>query len=618
MLFFCLPVVVSPGSIASVVLQAPGNAIRNSWASYEIVESVQKSPVEWISRGPADQNDILNLRVVVKTDENRDLSRKLTAISSPQSSEYGHHLSQEELNTFVDPPAQSVDFITSWLSSVDGISSVKYINHTSSISFLGTVKAANNLLHADFGVYQMTQGGAAILRSLGYSLPEEIRQHVALVHPVTYFPAPRSVSSELRAKRSGPELQKESVLARDVSPILLAVCQTVTPTCIAALYNITYTPPVNTLASGSSLGVASFLENYINRTDVDSFIRKYGNSAETRANPGTFTVELVNNGTNHETLPGVEVTLDMEYSMPFTGSLPVVYYSVGGRPPTLGEQGQGLPQNRSYSEPYLEWLDSMLAKPDGEIPQVISISYTDTEPTVPRDSAIHVCDLFGRLALRGVSIIDASGDGGIAGQEDVPCISNDGQNRTIFLPTFPASCPWVTAVGSTSVVSNEQGSSFSSGGFSNYFPVPDYQFNSTPAYISSLNGQYIGLYNASGRGIPDVALYGCRYETENNNQSSGHYSGTSAGAPVSASMIALINDMRLREGKPVLGWLNPRLYAESSKGIWNDMVEGTSYGCGAMWNTTVGLGCGNWTWESGFFEVSEGFELMDDLTIFVS
>lgn len=133
--------------------------------------------------------------------------------------------------------------------------------------------------------------------------------------------------------------------------------------------------------------------------------------------------------------------------MPFTGPMPVVYYSVGGRSPTVGQDGQELPLNLSNSEPYLEWLQYMLAKPDGAIPQVISISYTDTEQTVPRDYAAHVCDLFGRLALRGVSIIDASGDGGVAGQDDVPCISNDGRNRTTFLPTFPASCPWVTAVG---------------------------------------------------------------------------------------------------------------------------------------------------------------------------
>jgi tripeptidyl-peptidase-1 len=134
----------------------------------------------------------------------------------------------------------------------------------------------------------------------------------------------------------------------------------------------------------------------------------------------------------------------------------------------------------------------------------------------------------------------------------------------------------------------EQGSSFSSGGFSNYFATPDYQLNATSAYIESLNGQYEGWYNKSGRGIPDIALYGSRYETENNGMSSGHHSGTSAGTPVFAAMIALVNDIRLRNGKPVLGWLNPMIYSQGLAEVWNDITVGNSYGCGEVWNATVG------------------------------
>ncbi|CZR56684.1 related to Tripeptidyl-peptidase sed2 [Phialocephala subalpina] len=572
---------------ASFVLGAPG-IVANTWGHYETVESIDQSPSEWTFRGPASDDDILSLRIVVKSEADQELATKLTAISSPESPEYGYHLSQEQLATFVAPKDETVELIASWLSSFNGISDIAFINHTSSISFLSTVKAANQLLKSKFGVFQMTKGGAAVTRSLQYSLPENIRQHVALVHPVTYFPTPQSRNVFWSSKRSASEIDKRPIISRDVSPEVLAACNTITPTCIAAFYNITYTPPTNTTASGSSLGVVGFLEQYINHTDITSFVRKYGNSPETRANPGSFTVELVNNGTNNESSAGIEATLDMEFSMPFTGSLPVVYYSVGGRPPTLGQDGQELPLNQSYAEPYLEWLQYMLAKPDGAIPQVISISYTDTEQTVPRDYAVHVCDLFGRLALRGVSIIDASGDGGVAGQDDVPCVSNDGQSRANFLPTFPASCPWVTSIGSTSVIIDEQGSSFSSGGFSNYFAVPDYQRNATESYIKTLNGQYEGLYNASGRGIPDVAVYGSRYETENNNVTSGHHSGTSAGTPVFASMIALINDIRLRNGKPVLGWLNPTLYSESIQDVWNDIRAGVSYGCDASWNASVG------------------------------
>lgn len=229
------------------------------------------------------------------------------------------------------------------------------------------------------------------------------------------------------------------------------------------------------------------------------------------------------------------------------------------------------------NEPYLDWLEYLLSKPPSSIPQVLSISYTDTELSVPYSYASHVCTLFARLTSLGISILDASGDGGVAGQDDYPCTTNNAAHTPEFLPTFPASCPYVTAVGSTSYFP-EQGSDFSSGGFSNYFATPSWQVNATTRYIEGLGGKYEGLYNRSGRGIPDVAAYGSRFETENNNVSSGHHSGTSASTPVFASMVALINDMRLRNGKAVLGWLNPLFYSEGVAAVFNDIVEGNSYG----------------------------------------
>lgn len=50
------------------------------------------------------------------------------------------------------------------------------------------------------------------------------------------------------------------------------------------------------------------------------------------------------------------------------------------------------------------------------------------------------------------------------------CVSNDGQNTTKFIPNFPASCPYVTAVGTTEGFNPEVATTsfFSGGGFSDY------------------------------------------------------------------------------------------------------------------------------------------------------
>lgn len=52
----------------------------------------------------------------------------------------------------------------------------------------------------------------------------------------------------------------------------------------------------------------------------------------------------------------------------------------------------------------------------------------------------------------------------------------------------------------------------------------------------------------------------------------------SASVPTFAAIIALLNDARLREGLPPLGFLNPLLYGKARSGL-NDIVQGSSSGC---------------------------------------
>merc|ERR1712216_923301 len=59
-----------------------------------------------------------------------------------------------------------------------------------------------------------------------------------------------------------------------------------------------------------------------------------------------------------------------------------------------------------------------------------------------------------------------------------------------FIPSFPASSPWVTAVGATqrdnrSLEIAETAAIMSAGGFSNYFDMPDYQKDAVSKYFQS-------------------------------------------------------------------------------------------------------------------------------------
>lgn len=111
-------------------------------------------------------------------------------------------------------------------------------------------------------------------------------------------------------------------------------------------------------------------------------------------------------------------------------------YSTGGSPPFTPDTNSPTDTN----EPYLTWLDYVLADPNP--PHSISTSYGDDEQTVPYNYAVRACQEFAQLGARGVSLMFSSGDNGVG--TNGTCLSNDGKNTARFIPEFPTSCPYVT------------------------------------------------------------------------------------------------------------------------------------------------------------------------------
>lgn len=192
-----------------------------------------------------------------------------------------------------------------------------------------------------------------------------------------------------------------------------------------------------------------------------------------------YSRQLIANPVDNQLDPGVEANLDVQavggivYPTRFTS------YSTGGSPPFTPD----LFTPTNTNEPYLTWLDYVLKQK--EVPFVISTSYGDDEQTVPRNYAVRVCSEFAQLGARGVTLLFSSGDQGVG--EEGFCVSNDGKNTTKFLPSFPASCPFVTTVGGTRDFSPErvafdEGNGYvAGGGFSDYFPRPAYQVRFYPS-----------------------------------------------------------------------------------------------------------------------------------------
>merc|ERR1711865_743710 len=165
----------------------------------------------------------------------------------------------------------------------------------------------------------------------------------------------------------------------------------------------------------------------------------------------------------------------------------------------------------------------------------------------------------GKLGVQGVSIFVSSGDDGAPGSG-----ARGNAGGCGYEPSFPATSPYITAVGAT------QGGP-TGGGFSTNFAAPDWQASAIAEFLSKDSSAASGF--AAGRGYPDVAMAGFNYEVViagNTYQ----VSGTSASAPVVAGFATLVNSRLAEQGKPTIGFINPTLYANG--GAFNDIVTGNN------------------------------------------
>lgn len=538
-------------------------------------ESVPVLPTGWAFHSLAADNETLSLRIALHRPHS-DYLRIAEDVSNPASPNYGKYLNAAELQAVLPDTSAAGSTVSDWLRA-EGIHEISRKGEW--INFSTTVGQAREVFNASFARYSYNDR-SPVLRTQSYSIPSTLNASIDFLFPATQF---LGIS-----RYQHPSLQTRQHNLPTPPDCKVDTC----PSNLKTKYNINHFPPDN--SSGSTIAIAGFLEEYPSRADLRSFLQEYGLTNTTY----DYTTTLINGGLAPDTpaTVGVEAMLDLEYSLAFTGPLPLIYISTGGRPPELHQPGNTtVPAAQSQNEPYLEFLEHLVAL--DAPPHVLSISYSDDEQTVPPAYARRACDLFARLAARGVSVVDASGDGGALGTGSTDCVDAAGAAR--FIPTFPATCPWVTSVGATAAWGGP--ATYSAGGFSDVFARPAWQAGAVGAYVDALNGSHAPYYNAAGRAFPDVALIGNAYVV-----TVGGYSfqakGTSASTPVFAAMVALLNDLRLRAGKPVLGFLNPLLYSEGLRGAFRDVTEGQTGGCSNStwfepgwealpgWDATTGLG----------------------------
>lgn len=204
----------------------------------------------------------------------------------------------------------------------------------------------------------------------------------------------------------------------------------------------------------------------------------------------------------------------------------------------MSSMGEKIPMTVWYTQgtfenALMEWTTNVLNATSP--PLLFSVSYGSTEQTYGGAYISRLNTNLAAMGTRGITVMFASGDSGAGG----------GCTTGPFQPDYPASSPYVTAVGGVTGGTQGQeplGESVwidGGGGFSNYAPVQSYQTTPVQTYLSTANGlPEKSKYNATGRGFPDIAAQSVDFVIVVEGRDEG-VSGTSCASPSAGGIFGM-------------------------------------------------------------------------------
>eukprot|EP01062_Namystynia_karyoxenos_P059780 TRINITY_DN511_c0_g1_i3.p2 TRINITY_DN511_c0_g1~~TRINITY_DN511_c0_g1_i3.p2 ORF type:complete len:574 (+),score=210.79 TRINITY_DN511_c0_g1_i3:92-1723(+) len=507
-------------------------------------------PQGWSSQGPAPRDARLSLSVAVRQSNVTALTAALMRVSDPRSPAYGRHLTNQQVHDLVAPAPAHISAVMGWLQS-SGASPQPATPNGDIITAEVTVEQAEFLLSARYETLQHASGVTVLRAPSGYHLPAELAAAVDFVAPTVRVPGV--------AKKPTVRVEAGSTLN--------------TPENLRELYSV---GDAEGKAAKNKQAVTAFLGQYYSAKDLQQYWDTYCKDLTC----GKGLPKLVGDATTGAA--GVEAMLDIETITGVAGNIESEYWGFGGKSP-----------DNPDNEPFMKWLSQVSQTSDADVPRIFSTSYGEDEGSWSYPAAQRLNVEFQKAGARGITLLYAAGD------EGANCQGGK------YVPEGPGSSPYVTAVGGTQPASgfpkpgSESAVGLSSGGFSNYWAMPDYQKDAVAAYLrqSGLPSQSQRGYNTTSRAYPDIAAqatdfcvtpFGCGV------------AGTSCASPTAAAVISLLNDLRMQGGKSSLGFLNPFIYQNAA--AFNDITTGASSGCSFSagwpakpgWDAVTGVGTPNY------------------------
>ncbi len=551
--------------------------------------------------GPANSQQRVSLSIGLRVHNQAALTQYVQDISRPGSVNYHRFLTAAQYQGAFSPSRATYDALSKYLQG-SGFTITHTYSHRLMISFSGTIAQVEQAFSVKLSNYTAPDGRSFYANNTDPQLPAWLAGEV------------QSISGLNNATRYGrPPVRSHAVsrvtphattcLGTDPKNAYLTSDQVTTAYNLKDMYRAGF--------QGEGQSVALFELATFSQSDLATYASCYGNSHTPVQTVTVGSAPVASDA-------GItEVELDAELVLstaPQLGRL--VIYEAGNN-----------------SADYLaEWAQIV----QDAVP-VVSTSWGICEQLADPGLVSQENILFTAAAAQGQSVFAASGDSGSAG-----CAFDDpGTNPTTLKPGDPlaqlsagdpAAQPFVTAVGGTKLAitstsayngeatwNNAPDSSksyiggASGGGISKYWTAPSWQ--SGVKNGSSSAAPCNAAANAFCREVPDVSLHAdpnngyliyCTVVAAGCSSTQPWYSfgGTSATAPMWAAMMALTNEMSLKQGGFNLGFVNPLLYQVASNptsyaASFNDVNTGNNdynnlnkgvYGAAAGYDMATGLG----------------------------
>jgi subtilase family serine protease len=513
--------------------------------------------------GPTDPARKISLSISMASASEDEISRALAAIEDPKSPEYHHYLTPQEYAKRFGPPAAALATVEGSLRGA-GFTVTLPSAGGSLLGAQGTVGQAEAFFAVQLSDYRTASGAVYYAPDAAPRLPDDWK----------------GAALNVLGLNNRPALHPAGVL-RMTPPAQQPPPRLLDPTALQRAYSIAPLRLAGLNGDGQTIALPEI--DTFKQFDIDYYDRTYGISAPP--------IEVVKVGGGADKAQQVsETTLDLEIIHAIAPRAKIIVY-------------EGPADYSSLADTFNRIVTDNRAK-------VMSVSLGGCEPAIwesadlGRNYFTTLNNIFSQAAAQGMSVFVASGDDGA-----YTCHRNDPNDNTVSA-SLPATNPFVTAVGGTALLVNDNGSYYgeagwegplagsgTGGGLSVGYRRPDWQTG--PGVTGN-------QYSNGMRQVPDIAasadpLTGYRIYDSTGGGCSGEdcwvaIGGTSASTPLWASLITLANQRATSAGKSTLGFINPALYKMGSsatlKAAFHDVTVGGNlyYPATSAWDFTTGWG----------------------------